>query len=36
MKFDHHMHTKKHSPDSEIDPWLLIERARAKSDWTGW
>jgi len=28
MKFDHHMHTKKHSPDSEIDPWLLIERAR--------
>src|SRR5580704_10660827 len=28
MKFDHHMHTKKHSPDSEIDPLLLIERAR--------
>ena len=28
MKFDHHMHTRKHSPDSEIDPLLLIERAR--------
>jgi predicted metal-dependent phosphoesterase TrpH len=28
MKFDHHMHTKRHSPDSEIDPLLLIERAR--------
>lgn len=29
MKFDHHMHTKWHSPDSEIDPLLLVERARA-------
>ncbi len=28
MKFDHHMHTKRHSPDSEIDPLHLIERAR--------
>jgi predicted metal-dependent phosphoesterase TrpH len=28
MKFDHHIHTKKHSPDSEIDPLRLIERAR--------
>jgi predicted metal-dependent phosphoesterase TrpH len=28
MKFDHHMHTKRHSPDSELDPLLLIERAR--------
>ena len=28
MKFDHHMHTTRHSPDSEIDPLLLIERAR--------
>ena len=28
MKFDHHMHTKRHSPDSVIDPLLLIERAR--------
>jgi predicted metal-dependent phosphoesterase TrpH len=28
MKFDHHMHTQRHSPDSEIDPLLLIERAR--------
>jgi predicted metal-dependent phosphoesterase TrpH len=29
MKIDHHMHTRRHSPDSEIDPLLLIERARA-------
>jgi predicted metal-dependent phosphoesterase TrpH len=28
MKFDHHMHTKRHSPDSEMDPYLLVERAR--------
>jgi predicted metal-dependent phosphoesterase TrpH len=28
MKFDHHIHTIRHSPDSEIDPLLLIERAR--------
>jgi predicted metal-dependent phosphoesterase TrpH len=29
MKFDHHIHTNRHSPDSEIDPVQLIERARA-------
>ncbi len=29
MKFDHHLHTARHSPDSEIDPLELIERARA-------
>jgi predicted metal-dependent phosphoesterase TrpH len=28
MKFDHHLHTARHSPDSEIDPLQLIERAR--------
>lgn len=28
MKFDHHMHTLRHSPDSQMDPLLLIERAR--------
>jgi predicted metal-dependent phosphoesterase TrpH len=28
MKIDHHIHTLKHSDDSEIDPLLLIERAR--------
>jgi predicted metal-dependent phosphoesterase TrpH len=28
MKFDHHMHTVRHSPDSEIDPLQLVERAR--------
>jgi predicted metal-dependent phosphoesterase TrpH len=28
MKFDHHLHTAKHSPDSDIDPWELIEQAR--------
>jgi predicted metal-dependent phosphoesterase TrpH len=28
MKFDHHLHTKRHSPDSIIDPTKLIELAR--------
>jgi predicted metal-dependent phosphoesterase TrpH len=28
VKIDHHIHTLKHSPDSEIDPLLLIKRAR--------
>ena len=28
MKFDHHLHTKRHSPDSIIDPTKLIEHAR--------
>jgi predicted metal-dependent phosphoesterase TrpH len=27
-KFDHHLHTARHSPDSVIDPLVLIERAR--------
>ena len=27
MKFDHHLHTSRHSPDSEIDPRELVERA---------
>jgi predicted metal-dependent phosphoesterase TrpH len=28
-KFDHHLHTSRHSPDSSISPHVLIERARA-------
>jgi len=28
MRFDHHLHTEKHSPDSTIDPVELIEHAR--------
>jgi predicted metal-dependent phosphoesterase TrpH len=28
MKLDHHLHTSRHSPDSEIDPLDLVERAR--------
>jgi len=28
-KFDHHLHTARHSPDSTIDPLVLIERAYA-------
>jgi predicted metal-dependent phosphoesterase TrpH len=28
MRFDHHLHTSRHSPDSEIDPLDLIVRAR--------
>ena len=27
-KIDHHLHTNRYSPDSVIDPWQLIERAR--------
>ena len=29
MKFDLHMHTTRHSPDSQMDPLVLIHRARA-------
>jgi predicted metal-dependent phosphoesterase TrpH len=28
MKFDHHLHTARHSPDSSIDPWRMVMRAR--------
>jgi predicted metal-dependent phosphoesterase TrpH len=28
MKFDLHMHTRRYSPDSEIDPVALVRRAR--------
>jgi predicted metal-dependent phosphoesterase TrpH len=28
MKFDLHMHTTRHSPDSEMDPFALVRRAR--------
>jgi predicted metal-dependent phosphoesterase TrpH len=28
-KFDHHLHTSRHSPDSIITPRVLIDRARA-------
>jgi predicted metal-dependent phosphoesterase TrpH len=28
MKFDHHLHTVRHSPDSSIDPLELVEHAR--------
>lgn len=28
MKFDHHLHTSRHSPDSIMDPRELLERAR--------
>ena len=28
MKFDHHLHTARHSPDSSIDPHELVVRAR--------
>ena len=27
MRFDHHLHTSRHSPDSEVDPLELVERA---------
>lgn len=27
MKFDLHMHTTRHSPDSSMDPFVLVERA---------
>ena len=29
MKIDHHIHTSRHSPDSEIDPYDLVRRARS-------
>jgi predicted metal-dependent phosphoesterase TrpH len=29
MKFDHHLHTVRHSPDSEMDPIKMVARARA-------
>jgi predicted metal-dependent phosphoesterase TrpH len=28
LKFDHHLHTQRHSPDSVIDPYELVEHAR--------
>ena len=28
-RFDHHVHTSRHSPDSDIDPLELLSRARA-------
>jgi predicted metal-dependent phosphoesterase TrpH len=28
MKFDHHIHTARHSPDSSINPYGLVQRAR--------
>jgi predicted metal-dependent phosphoesterase TrpH len=28
MKFDLHMHTTRHSPDSQMDPYALLRRAR--------
>lgn len=28
MKFDLHMHTTRHSPDSDMDPFVMIRRAR--------
>src|SRR5437899_2775011 len=28
MKFDLHMHTTKHSPDSHMDPLAMVRRAR--------
>jgi predicted metal-dependent phosphoesterase TrpH len=28
MKFDLHMHTTRHSPDSQMDPFVLVRRAR--------
>jgi PHP-associated len=27
MRIDHHLHTSRHSPDSEIDPFELVEHA---------
>ena len=29
MKFDLHIHTTRHSPDSEMDPFIMLRRARA-------
>ena len=28
MRFDLHMHTTRHSPDSQMDPFVLVRRAR--------
>jgi predicted metal-dependent phosphoesterase TrpH len=28
MKFDLHLHTSRHSPDSEMDPFVMLRRAR--------
>ncbi|MDG3003840.1 PHP domain-containing protein [Paludisphaera mucosa] len=28
MKFDHHLHTSRHSPDSVMDPWKMLDQAR--------
>jgi predicted metal-dependent phosphoesterase TrpH len=28
MRFDLHMHTTRHSPDSQMDPFVLVQRAR--------
>lgn len=28
MKFDLHIHTNRHSPDSDLDPFLLLQRAQ--------
>src|SRR5438270_3855805 len=28
MKFDLHMHTTRHSPDSSMDPFVMLRRAR--------
>ncbi|MFO0803007.1 MAG: hypothetical protein U0791_07790 [Gemmataceae bacterium] len=33
MKFDLHLHTSRHSPDSETDPFDLLRSAR-RADWT--
>ena len=29
MKFDLHMHTRRYSPDSDIDPFALLKQAKA-------
>src|SRR5262249_42199852 len=29
MKFDLHIHTTRHSPDSQLDPFVLTQRAKA-------
>ncbi len=28
MRFDLHMHTTRHSPDSQMDPFVMVQRAR--------
>src|SRR5438046_1408936 len=30
MKFDLHMHTSRHSPDSRMDPFVMLRRARER------